>query len=69
MKKNFHSKKDSIYLIGGYRNERDTAPIEQWKFDEASGNFTVTLTEFEMEDFYQWPETIIVDPADYAHCT
>ena len=47
----------------------DKAPIEQWTFNEDTGNFTITLSQFETDDFYQWPETIVVDPADFTACT
>lgn len=60
---------DSIYHIGGKFNERNIAPFEEWKYNNENGQFAVTLSNTKLYDFLLYPETFIVNLADYAECT
>ena len=57
-----------IYHIGGMMNRSTNAPFEEWKYDREHGNFSVTLSNTELNDFYIYPETFIVNGSDYADC-
>ena len=46
----------------------DFAPFEEWNYNSLYDNFTITVSETELYDFYQYPETFIVDPNDYLGC-
>jgi len=59
---------ESIYHIGGYKNETDFAPFEQWTYVEEWDNFTVTVSDAELYDFYQYPETFVLDQSMYTEC-
>ena len=66
---------DYIYHIGGHQHDRRTgqvveyASFEAWKYDSNNDNFTITFSNTTLYDFYTYPETFIVNAADYAHCT
>lgn len=60
---------DYIYHVGG---NKDTVtpkiPFEEWKYDVTNDNFTITLSEHELDDYMVYPETFIVNFSDYDHC-
>ena len=60
---------ESIYHIGGIEHEmRAYSPFEEWKYDSGNDNFTVTVSDTVLNRFFVYPETFIVNAADYADC-
>ena len=59
---------DRIYHIGGYRIEDDEETFEEWSYNREYDNFTITVSETELLNYSFYPETFIVDAADYAEC-
>ena len=59
---------DFIYHIGGKIGEFSYAPFEEWKYDSVHDNFTVSVSNTLLHDFFVYPETFIVNAADYVHC-
>ena len=60
---------DKIYHIGGNKNQTYTAPFEEWNYNWEYDNFTITVSNTELSNYYIYPETFIVDSADYAECS
>ena len=58
----------SIYHIGGKNIENSNLPFEEWKFNEEFGNFTITVSETELSNFYNYPETFVVNFEDFENC-
>ena len=59
---------DNIYHIGGNRNQDIRTTFEEWSYNREYDNFTITVSETELFNYYVYPETFIVDAADYAAC-
>ena len=59
---------DYIYHIGGHTQLEEYASFEAWKYDSNTDTFTITLSNTTLFNFYAYPETFIVNAADYAHC-
>ena len=59
---------DKIYHIGGNNNAGFLLPFEEWKYNEEFDNFTITVSNTELYDYYVYPETFVVDATDYQNC-
>ena len=63
---------DYIYHIGGNRDSQEPnqyVPFEEWKYDSANDNFTITLSNTTLYNFSLYLETFIVNAADYSECS
>ena len=60
---------DYIYHVGGNQNSSTpNVPFEEWKYDAKNDNFTITVSNAQLLNYFAFPETFIVDIADYNNC-
>ena len=59
---------DKIYHIGGNGADSWSMPFEEWKYNEEFDNFTITVSDTELYDYYSYPETFVVNAIDYKNC-
>ena len=59
---------NKIYHIGGNEDSTGYMPFEEWEYNESSDNFKVTVSNTLLDDYFIYPETFIVNAADYENC-
>ena len=59
---------NKIYHIGGNQDFTIHMPFEEWEYNESFDNFTITVSNTVLDDYYVYPETFIVNAEDYKNC-